>query len=69
MSEPIKCSECGGVIADSEAVWHRPFAGATRDRDGVLTTEPEVSTSDNGGLPFHRMCLPQHVRDLLPNQT
>ncbi len=69
MTKPIKCSECGGVIADGEGVWHRPFAGATRDRDGVLTTEPEISTSDNGGLPFHRMCLPKHLRDLLRNQT
>ncbi len=69
MTEPINCAECGGIIADGEAVWHKPFAGATRDRDGVLTTEPEVSISDNGGLPFHRMCLPRHVRDLLRKQT
>ncbi len=69
MTKPSKCAECGGVIADGEGVWHRPFAGATRDRDGVLTTEPEISTSDNGGLPFHRMCLPKHLRDLLRNQT
>ncbi len=69
MTKPIKCAECGGVIADGEGVWHKLFAGATRDRDGVLTTEPEISTSDNGGLPFHRMCLPKHLRDLLRNQT
>ena len=69
MTEPIKCAECGGIIFIGEAIWHKLFAGATRDRDGVLTREPELSTSDNGGLPFHRMCLPQHLRDLLRNQT
>ncbi len=69
MTEPIKCAECSGIIFVGEAIWHKPFARATRDRDGVLTTEPEISTSDNGGLPFHRMCLPRHVRDLLRKQT
>ena len=69
MTERINCAERGGTIAVGEAVWHKPFAGATSDRDEVLTREPEINISDNGGLPFHRMCLPQHVRDLLPNQT
>ncbi len=63
MTEPIKCSECGGIIAVGEAIWHRPFASATRDRDGVLTMEPAISISDNGGLPFHRTCLPQRLFD------
>ena len=68
MTEPIKCSECDGIIAVDEAIWHRPLARAG-ERDGVLTTGPEISTSDNGGLPFHRVCLPRHLRDLLRNHT
>jgi hypothetical protein len=63
MTEPLMCSECEHPIAEGDAIWWRPFAGSTRDKDGFLTMEPETSRTDNGGLPFHQECLANRLSD------
>ena len=53
----LSCTECGRRIAPEDGVWYRPFAGEQPKGRLLDDLTNRLSTSDNGGSPFHRDCL------------
>ena len=59
-----ECSECERPInPGQDGVWYRPFADTTPDDDIVVSLQDQLSTSDNGGLPFHRACFDKWINE------
>ena len=62
MNPKLECAECGKPI-ESDAVWFTlGVAMQPTDNHQVSDVISAVSTTDNGGLPYHRTCLEEQHR-------